>query len=58
MMGTTLEDVYKSKLGGDEGIGEVLSSGSIEGTRDNCEDGIKSLEDSGLDSPDDMCVGN
>ena len=58
MMGTTLEDVYKIKLGGDEGIGEVLSSGPIEGSRDDREDGSKYLEDSGLDSLDDMCGGN
>ena len=36
MLGTTLEAVDRRKLGGGEVIGGVLSSESIEGSRDDC----------------------
>ena len=34
MLGKTLEDVCRSKLGGGEVVGAVLSGGYIEGTKD------------------------
>ena len=45
-MGTTLEAVDRIKLVGSEGVGAVLLGGSIEGARDDREDGSKYLEDS------------
>ena len=57
-MVTTLEAVDRSKLGGGEVVGVVLSVGSIEGSRDNREYGIKDLENSELGFSDNMCGGN
>ena len=57
-MGTTLEAVNRIKFGGGEGVGAVLSGGSIEGARYDCEDGSRYLEVSQLGSSDDMCGGD
>ena len=46
-MGVTIGDADRSKLGGDEGSGIVLSGGSFEGDRDgNLEDGSEELKES------------
>ena len=57
-MGNTLGSIDKRKLGGGEGVVMVLSSGYIESSRGDCEDNSKYLEDSELESSDDMCGGN
>ena len=47
--GITLGFLYRKKLGGDEGSGQVLSGGSFEGARyGNLECGSEDLEDSAI----------
>ena len=46
MLGTKLEAVDRSKLGGVEVVGGVLSSGYIEDTRGNLDYGSKDIDDS------------
>ena len=58
MLGTKLEAVDRSKLGGVEVVGGVLSSGYIEDTRDKLDYGSKDIDDSELSSSDGMCSGN
>ena len=58
MLGPTLEDVYRKKLGGCEGVGAVLLGGSIEDTRDNREDRRKGIEEAKCFCSDIICVGN
>ena len=57
-MGTTLEAENIIKIGGGEGVGAVLSGGSVEGARYECEDGSRYLEVSQLGSSYDMCGGD